>query len=103
MVNNGVSFQGDTVELMSDINLEGSESNPNWNSIGGQNIGKAFSGIFEGNNHKISNVNGEIGFFGKVTNGTIQNLGIESGSITSRRLIWWNSCENRKWKNNKLL
>lgn len=47
-----------------------------------------FSGTFDGNNHVIKNINintkGEnySGFFRKIQNATIKNLGIESGNIT---------------------
>ena len=88
MVNNGITFEGDIVELVSDIDIEGNESNRNWTSIGGSGTEKYFSGTFEGNNHKILNMYNTViidkskgGFFGYIKNGVIRNLGIESGNI----------------------
>lgn len=87
MVNNGVTFEGDTVTLLADIYLEGSSTNRNWTPIGDREESKYFSGIFEGNNHKIFDIyNRETtkrrqGLFENIIGGTIQNLGIESGHI----------------------
>ena len=90
MVNSGITFQGDIVELIEDIDLQGSETNTNWRPIGGAGTGMNFCGIFEGNNHIVLNmydkdlVNGARGFFGRIKDGTVQNLGIESGYIIGR-------------------
>ena len=50
-VNNGTTYAGLTVCLMSDIDLAGSDTNQ-WVAIG--NTSKIFSGFFEGNGHTIS-------------------------------------------------
>ncbi len=90
MVNDGVTFEGDTVTLLSDIDLVGSASNKNWESIGGSQEDKYFAGTFEGKEHKISGIynkdttKGVQGFFGYVNGGTVQNLGIESGNIIGK-------------------
>lgn len=90
IVNSGVTFQGDIVELIEDIDLQGSESNRNWTSIGGSGTEMYFSGTFEGNDYKIYNIyniiNSEMqgGFFGVIKGGEVKNLGIESGNITMR-------------------
>lgn len=88
-VNNGLTYEGKTVSLVNDIDLGGSESNRNWETIGDFILdeNKNFVGIFEGNNHKIFNLynkdttKGRQGFFGAINGGTVQNLGIESGNI----------------------
>lgn len=93
MVNSGVTFEGDTVTLSEDIDLEGSDTNRNWEAIGKYKVdgsGPNFSGTFDGKNHKISNLynrNTEIGaegFFGTILGANIKNLGIESGNIKAR-------------------
>lgn len=87
IVESGVTFEGDTITLLSDIYLEGSSSNRNWNSIGSKLRNTYFSGTFEGNNHKIYDLYNsktnerQQGFFGCIVGGTIKDLGIESGNI----------------------
>lgn len=89
-VNKGLTYEGKTISLENDINLVGSNSNRNWKSIGNSLEDKYFSGVFEGNNHKISEIynedttEGTQGFFGYVKGGTVQNLGIESGHILGK-------------------
>lgn len=68
-------------KLVKDIDL-GAET---WEPIGSKD--KPYSGTFDGNGKKISNLNivveGEThkGFFGKLQAATITNLGIESGKV----------------------
>ncbi len=96
LVNKGNSFQGKTITLKQDINLNNNE----WIPIGttgkgvsnGENI--VFSGTFDGNNHIVKNVKivaehsatGEhismensyynCGLFGKIANANLKNLSI---------------------------
>jgi len=52
--------------------------------------GTAFTGVFDGNDHKIINLtisdggagNEHLGLFGRIDNGQVSNLGIEGGSIS---------------------
>lgn len=69
--------------LMADINMAGEA----WEPIG-TNQSFAFTGIFEGNDHTISNLtiessNQYVGMFGYVKAGTVQNLKLESVNITN--------------------
>ncbi len=80
-VNEGKSFEGETIVLESDITLE-----ENWTPIGSEE--HPFAGIFDGGGHKINNltINSEVkntGLFGYST-GTIKNIGIESGKINGK-------------------
>ena len=92
-VNNGVSFAGHTVTLLSDIDLD----NENWTPIG--TFTNCFMGNFDGNGHKIMNLKisnialdsdgyAYAGLFG-VTEGTvdnpnyIKNLVIENVNIST--------------------
>ena len=104
-VNAGNDFAGVTVKLNADIGL----NNQNWEPIGkdyyksgkytgGYKTGKAFTGTFDGGDHKISNLkvvmpadpddtaNGggwAAGLFGIVKNGTVKNLTIENANVSS--------------------
>jgi len=84
-VNNiGNTFQGKTIRLIADINLNGSNTNQ-WTPIGYPSV--AFCGIFEGNQHTIRNLfinttASTMGLFG-INYGTIQNLQIEDANIKS--------------------
>lgn len=90
-VNEGVTFEGRTVNLMNDINLQGSETNQ-WIPIGdrGRNIDadKLFLGTFNGNNHNIAGlyINESnyrmVGLFSD-NFGTIENLNIVECNINS--------------------
>ena len=86
MVNSGRTFEGKTVRVMANIDLEGSESNQ-WVPIG---IESTFAGTFEGNYHKINNlyVNSNkyqnLGLFTKIDEKAIvQNLVLENVNINS--------------------
>ena len=93
-VNAGDSKSGKTVLLMNDIDLS---VYPNWSPIGTLNmnwsdVSRPFSGVFDGQNHTISNLtctsatNGYAGLFGNF-DGTVQNLILRDAQITSE----WNA------------
>ena len=74
IVNSGFTYEGYTVQLMNDIDLQGSEENQ-WTPVG---TTTEFKGTFEGNNHKISNIyinntSNNQGLFGNFS-GIVQNL-----------------------------
>ncbi len=85
MVRKGETFQGKTIELAADIDLENILFLP----IGGKDEAKSykFRGIFDGKGYVIRNLNvmemdlGYGGLFGYATGAVIQNLGIESGTV----------------------
>ena len=88
-VNAGDSKSGKTVLLMNDIDLS---VYPNWSPIGTLNlnwsdVSRPFSGVFDGQNHTISNLtctsvtNGYAGLFGNF-DGTVQNLILRDAQIT---------------------
>jgi hypothetical protein len=72
----GDATAGIYYKLMNDLDLSGYS---NWEPIGNSH---AFQGNFNGNNHTISNLTidraseSNIGLFGYINNGTVQNLGI---------------------------
>lgn len=84
-VNSGNTFEGETIYLKNDIDLNGSEENQ-WIPIGSRN--KPFKGTFEGNGHIVRGIyiNKDMdsyensGFFG-YNEGKIQNIGTY-GEIT---------------------
>ena len=88
-VNAGDSKSGKTVLLMNDIDLS---VYPNWSPIGTLNlnwsdVSRPFSGVFDGQNHTISNLtctsvtNGYAGLFGNF-DGTVQNLILRDAQVT---------------------
>lgn len=77
LVNSGTTFSGKTVTLTDNIDLDGYE----WVSIGSGSI-YSFQGIFDGQNHTISNLyinsnSSYQGLFGCVKNGTVKNVNVE--------------------------
>lgn len=84
-VNSGSSFTGKYFLQTCDLDLE---SESPWIPIGIFSSNKYFFGTYDGGNNKIFNIDcysensssANIGFFGQL-GGTVQNLGIESGSI----------------------
>ena len=81
-VNNGNTYEGKTIEMLNDIDLQGSATNK-WTPIG--NTEKVFAGTFDGKNNVINNIyidttNSYQGLFGYNT-GTIKNVGIKTGTI----------------------
>ena len=85
-VNAGDSKSGKTVLLMNDIDLS---VYPNWSPIGTYSqVSCPFSGVFDGQNHTISNLtctsadtNGYAGLFGNF-NGKVQNVILRDAQIT---------------------
>ena len=79
--NNGTNYSGKYFKLMNDIDLNGIE----WTPIGVSDA-RIFSGNFDGNFFTIYNISISrtmssasiegVGFFGNLTNATIQNLGL---------------------------
>ena len=88
-VNSGSDdFSGKTVKLSNNIDLQYRQ----WIPIGGNNAtdvsGKAFKGTFDGQHHTINNLYITskvyyVGFFGRLQ-GTVRNLGIQSGYVVGR-------------------
>lgn len=83
LVNFGVSFEGKTVILENDIDLE----NKAWFPIG-KNLDYYFNGTFDGNGHTIFNLTFSLyddvynyGIFGYLNNATIKNLNIDEANI----------------------
>ena len=81
-VNNGTSFEGSTVKLMEDINLGGQM----WTPIGNDK-GKPFGGIFDGNGKTIRNysvnANEYAGLFGAIGHeATIKDVTVADATIT---------------------
>lgn len=81
------TFAGDTIVLIADIDLL---LRP-WTPIGTSNI-RSFRGAFDGNKHKILNLNvggyNYAGLFGVIAaNASISNLGIASGSVGGSRYV----------------
>ena len=80
------SFEGKTVTLTADIDLEGYRWYPmgrylNWNWT-------KFSGTFDGQEHAISNIyvcdaSSNLGLFGRVDKGRIKNIFMDGGSVSS--------------------
>ena len=80
-VNEGETFSNVNVDLVEDLDL----NNEAWTPIGGPDT--PFSGIFNGNNHTISNLliegnDSNVGLFGYTTNGEIKNLTIENADVS---------------------
>ena len=83
-VNLGKTYKNETIILMNDIDLKCDKNDKEtyWVPIGDSN--NTFSGIFNGNNKKITNLyiketnadnnRIEVGFFGDATNATIKNI-----------------------------
>ena len=83
MTNSGAldGFRDKTVILMNDIDLKSIA----WTPIG--NMSNPFNGIFDGNNHVVSNISCDVtgdyaGLFGHTEYGSLSNLTVEAVSIT---------------------
>ena len=86
-VNSGNSFENQYVYLLNDLDFQNEEIDIVGNFIDESN-NKPFSGIFEGNNKKINNLNinknqDYVGLFAYNT-GIIRDIILESGSITGQ-------------------
>lgn len=115
-VNNGNDYEGKTVVLTNDINLQGNENNQ-WVPIGNCNVDagnlaenttdkNAFAGIFNGNNHKISGIyidttENYTGLFG-YNEGTIENVTITESYIKSNTRYIGGITAYNKRNNHKL-
>ncbi|MBQ2444811.1 MAG: heparinase II/III family protein, partial [Oscillospiraceae bacterium] len=83
LVRKGNTFSGKQIILKSDIDLE----NKPWLPIGGndESKGYAFRGTFDGRGYVVRNMisieleNSYSGLFGYVSQGTVKNVGLESG------------------------
>lgn len=82
------TFAGKTVALTADINLDGYR----WTPIGASSImyweSLFFSGIFDGQNHRISNIYvndglSDKGLFGYMKNGSLKNVNMVGGFVAS--------------------
>ena len=79
-VNEGKSYDGYTIKLTKNLDLNGNE----WTPIGVKD-GNKFKGIFDGQNRKVLNLKIENGpdyaaFFGAIEDATVKNLTVE-GSV----------------------
>ncbi len=87
-VRNGL---GDYSILMADIDLSGYSSGKGWNPIGAS--GSAFTGVFDGNGHTISNLtindsaNNYKGFFGCTSGAEIKNLTLTNVSVNGKLCV----------------
>lgn len=89
-VNSGNQYAGKTVKLTADLDLSGES---NWTPIGNLVAypGQSFDGVFDGQNHVISNLTvndntsnyATAALFGSVEFGTIKNLTVKNVNITS--------------------
>lgn len=80
-VNAGNNYQGKTVKLTADIDLNGEE----WIPIGTSK--NPFNGTFDGQNHTISNLvitgsNSDVGLFGRTNNGEVKNLTVNNAKVS---------------------
>jgi hypothetical protein len=86
------NYWDDYTRLETDVNLAGliyttAVIAPDWDN--------AFSGVFDGNDHKILNLtiddggagNDGLGLFGNIENGEVRNLGLEGGSVSGDRMV----------------
>ena len=80
-VNSGNTMSKWNVALKADLDLE----NKSWTPIG--NASYAFQGIFDGENHTISNLyintpnNSNVGLFGHTTDGEVKNLTVNNATV----------------------
>lgn len=80
-VSSGISYEGETVELLTDIDM----TDITWKPIG--NSTKEFMGTFEGNGHVITGLtinttSSNQGLFGSVNGATIRNVGLEASELS---------------------
>lgn len=91
MVSNDITYEETYFRLDADIDLSGKI----WFAIGNDfvdanqtSVHREFSGVFDGNGHKILNLNGEYGLFGYTTLfSEIRNLTIESGTLSGQNMV----------------
>lgn len=80
-VNAGNTYQGKTVKLAADIDLNGEE----WTPIGTSK--NPFNGTFDGQNHTISNLvitgsSSDVGLFGRTNDGEVKNLTVNNAKVS---------------------
>ncbi len=82
-VNNGNNYEGYTIKLTKNIDLNGIE----WTPIGTKGTSNVFKGIFDGDGRTIKNLkisSGDcVAFFGAVENATVKNLTVE-GNVNGK-------------------
>ena len=98
LVDGGNTFEGKTIKLDVDVDL----SEENWNPIGDNSTDKAFTGVFNGQNHTIKGAhitgdhcfNGAVygskegwGLFSVVDGATIKNLKVDGATFGSYTVI----------------
>lgn len=90
LVANDINYEDTYFRLDADIDLK----DHIWFAIGnefvdGSNVIKRrFAGVFDGNNHKILNINGDYGLFGYTSALTeIRNVVIASGELTGNNMV----------------
>lgn len=93
VVDSGFNYSGSTFQLTADIDLSVSDAydtltwpGGNWEPIGSDS--NQFSGTFDGQFHKIINMNintpaGMVGLFARTENAVIKNLGLERVAVIS--------------------
>jgi len=103
-VDDGNTFEGKTVKLGADIDLELLDENGDavsFNPIGSYRNGKAFKGTFDGQNHTIKNLSQNtwaldtgyyygdlgLGLFGLVEDAEIKNLKMDGAGISGESAI----------------
>lgn len=88
LVADGNDFDGKTILLTADIDLDGNL----WTSVGPE-INASFSGTFDGNDFTVSNViinqpeNDFAGFFGSVLNAEIKNIKIQGAIVYGKSTV----------------
>lgn len=85
-VNNGATYEGRTITLQNDIDLQGSADNQ-WIPIG-RDESIVFKGTFNGNKHVIRNIYIDTtdafqGLFGSVQDATIKNITVTGNIVNS--------------------
>lgn len=96
-VNGGTAFEGKTVTLTADIDLDGSAGDP-WTPIG--DYYNPFAGVFDGQGHTVSGLHFDdagakyAGLFGcirsvgaSILGGAIQNVGVTDSYIRGRECV----------------
>jgi len=97
LVDDGITFEGKTVMLGADIDLDNKLFNP----IGSYGNDKPFKGVFDGKGHSIKNLSQNtweldtgyyygdlgLGLFGLVRDATIKNLRIDGADISGESAI----------------
>ncbi len=82
-VNDGKSYEGYTIKLTKNIDLNGNE----WTPIGTKGTSNVFKGTFDGDGRTIKNLkisSGDcVAFFGAVENATVKNLTVE-GNVNGK-------------------